>query len=396
MSSHTEAVKSHSDIFNGNTRIPKALIYLFIAASAIGLYGVFNVITKGHAEALGVTKSVPWGLLISTYVFFVVSSTGLCLISSMGHVFAIEKYEVIGKRAIILAILTLLCGFGVIGMEIGHPIRMVIYNIISPNLHSAIWWMGTLYGLYMVCIIIEFYFLMNHNHKGAFYAGLAGFIAGISAHSNLGSVFGFIEARPFWHGPYLPIYFILSALISGCALVIIIFNVAYGGSAKMPEKAKEALLGIAKIFGLLLGILIFFDIWKVLTSIYGAPPEKYETVMAMIAGPLAVNFWFFEVLLGMLIPFAIILFTKGRSIKAALVASCSAVVGIFFMRYDLVVAGQLVPMREATAGSRVQGVVNGLATYTPSASEITIVVGAIVLCAGLYLAAERFLNLTED
>ncbi len=118
--------------------------------------------------------------------------------------------------------------------------------------------------------------------------------------------------------------------------------------------------------------------------------------MAMISGPLAVNFWFFEILLGMLIPFFIILATKGRSIKAAFIASCSAVIGIFFMRYDLVVAGQLFPMREATAGSRVQGVVEGLAVYSPSASEITIVVGAIVLCAGLYLAAERFLNLTED
>lgn len=118
----------------------------------------------------------------------------------------------------------------------------------------------------------------------------------------------------------------------------------------------------------------------------------------MISGPLAVNFWFFEILLGMLIPFFIILATKGRSIKAAFIASCSAVIGIFFMRYDLVVAGQLFPMREATAGSRVQGVVEGgLAVYSPSASEITIVVGAIVLCAGgLYLAAERFLNLTED
>jgi molybdopterin-containing oxidoreductase family membrane subunit len=396
MSSHTETVKTKSDIFNGNTRIPMSLIILLIVISGVGLYGVFQILTKGHAVAMGTTKSVPWGLLISTYVFFVVSSTGLCLISSLGHVFGIDKYEVIGKRAIILAILTLLCGFGVIGMEIGHPLRMAIYNVISPNLQSAIWWMGTLYGVYLVCILIEFYFLMKHNHKGAFYAGLAGFIAGISAHSNLGAVFGFLEARPFWHGPYLPIYFILSALISGTALVIIIMNVAYGGPSKLPEKAKNALLSLAKIFGLLLGIIIFFDIWKVLTSIYGAPPEKYETVMAMISGPLAVNFWFFEVLLGMLIPFAIILITKGNSIKAALFAAISAFIGIFFMRYDLVIAGQLVPMREPTAGSRVQGVVNGLATYTPSAAEVTIVVGAIVLCAGLYLAAERFLNLAEE
>ncbi|TCK60582.1 NrfD/PsrC family molybdoenzyme membrane anchor subunit [Seleniivibrio woodruffii] len=390
MSENTEAVKCSSDMFCGNRSIPMPLIIVLAAFSLVGLYGVGNILINGHASSLGVTRSVPWGLLISTYVFFVVSSTGLCLISSMGHVFGIEKYEVIGKRAIVLAILTLLCGFGVIGMEVGHPLRMAIYNVISPNLTSAIWWMGTLYSVYMVCIIIEFYFLMKHNHKGAFYAGLAGFIAGISAHSNLGAVFGFLEARPFWHGPYLPIYFILSALISGTALIIIIMNIAYGGPSKLSEKAKNAVLSLSKLFGLLLGIIIFFDIWKIITSLYGTPPEKYETVMTLIAGPLSVNFWLFEVLIGMLIPFGLILFSKGNSVKKALMAACFAVVGIFFMRYDLVVAGQLVPMRNA------EDFAGGLASYAPSFSEISIVAGAILLCCALFLAAERYLNLSEE
>jgi molybdopterin-containing oxidoreductase family membrane subunit len=237
---------------------------------------------------------------------------------------------------------------------------------------------------------------MTHNHKGASLAGLAGFIAGISAHSNLGAVFGFIEARPFWHGPYLPIYFILSALISGCALIIIIMNIAYGGPSKLSSEVKESLTSIAKIFGLLLGILLFFEIWKVLTSVYGAPPEKYETILTLLKGPLSVNFWLFEILLGILIPFIIVLATKGKNIGAILLGSVSSVIGIFFMRYDLVIAGQLLPMREATAGARVQNAtLDGLVTYSPSASEVTIVIGAIFFCIALYLAAERYLNLNE-
>jgi len=394
--SSTTTGKFPADIFNGNKRIPVSLIGVFLILSGIGIYGVFNMLTKGHMASYGTSRSVPWGILISTYVFFVVSSTGLCLISSLGHVFGIKKFEVIGKRAIIMAIFTILCGFGVIATEIGHPFRMAIYNIISPNLHSAIWWMGTLYGVYLICIIIEFFFLMTHNHKGAALAGLAGFIAGISAHSNLGAVFGFIEARPFWHGPYLPIYFILSALISGCALIIIIMNVAYGGASKLPENVRDALVSISKIFGLLLGILLFFEIWKVLTSVYGAPPEKYETILTLLTGPLSINFWFFEILLGILIPFTIVLVTKGKSIGAILFGAVSSVIGIFFMRYDLVVAGQLLPMREPTAGARIQNAtLEGLVSYLPTASEITIVVGAIFLCIFLYLVAERYLNLNE-
>jgi len=383
------------DVFAKNDKISNIWLILTLLISLFGVYGVFNVLINGH-DVYGVTRTVPWGILISTYVFFVVSSTGLCLISSMGHVFGIEKYEVIGKRAIILAILTLLCGFGVIAMELGHPFRMMIYNIISPNFESAIWWMGTLYGIYLVFIIIEFYFLMKHNYKGAFYAGLGGFIVGISAHSNLGAVFGLLEARPFWHGPYLPIYFILSALISGTALIIIIFNISYGRPANLPEKAKNALTGLSKLFGLLLGIIIFFDIWKIITSVYGAPPEKFESVMALLTGQLSFNFWFFEVMLGMLIPFLIILFTKGRNLTASLIAAISSVIGIFYMRYDLVIAGQLFPMREPAPGAHVQGALqNGMVTYSPSFSEISIVIGALGFCVFLYLLAEKYLNLSE-
>ncbi len=384
------------NVFTKNEKISNIWLIITLLISLLGVYGLFNVLINGH-DVYGVTRTVPWGILISTYVFFVVSSTGLCLISSMGHVFGIENFEVIGKRSIILAILTLLCGFGVIALELGHPFRMMLYNVISPNFQSAIWWMGTLYGVYLIFIVFEFYFLMKHNHKGAFYAGLGGFLAGISAHSNLGAVFGLLEARPFWHGPYLPIYFILSALISGSALIIIIFFVAYRSPSNMPEKVVKVLRSITKIFGFLIGVLIFFDIWKIITSIYGAPPEKFEAVQTLLSGQLRVNFWLFEIVLGMLIPFFIIIFTKGRNIKASLFAAISAVLGIFYMRYDLVIAGQLVPMREPLPGAHVEGALpNGLVSYSPSFTEIVIVVGAIGFCAFLYLVAEKYLNLNEE
>ena len=106
----------------------------------IGIAGALNVLLNGHSAVYNVTREIPWGILIATYVFLVVSSTGLCLVSSLGHVFGIEKFDFIGKRAIILAILTLLCGFGAIGMELTHPIRMGLYTILSPNFSSPIWW----------------------------------------------------------------------------------------------------------------------------------------------------------------------------------------------------------------------------------------------------------------
>ncbi len=133
-----------------------ANVVMFLVSIALVtamFYGIGVYLAEGH-HAYGVTRDHAWGLLIAMYVFFVVSSTGLCIMSSIGHVFNIKAFKIIGKRAIVGAIIMILVGFSVIAFEIGHPVRMVIYNILTPGLTSAIWWMGTLYGMYLFFIIL--------------------------------------------------------------------------------------------------------------------------------------------------------------------------------------------------------------------------------------------------
>ena len=371
-------------------------LWLWLGILSIGVVagfaGVINVLINGHAHVYNVSREVPWGILIATYVFLVVSSTGLCLISSLGHVFGLKKFEFIGKRAILLAILTLLFGFGAIGMELNHPIRMGIYVMLSPNFSSAIWWMGTLYGIYLVLLCGELYFLMKGKHKGAFAMGMLGFIAAVSAHSNLGAVFGLLEARPFWHGSFLPIYFIISALVSGGAIVsmIVYFNHKETGTP-MPQQYVPFFDTLGRLQALFMMTLLFFVIWKIIPGLYGHPPDKFEATMAMITGPLAFNFWFFEVLIGMLIPIVLLLNKKTRTPGGVMAAGLFATCGIFFMRYDLVIAGQLVSMRQGTAD-----LVNGLLQYTPSITELAIVAGAICGCLMMYTLAEKYLPLDSE
>jgi len=80
----------------------------------------------------------------------------------------------IAKRAIFLSIMTIMAGFFVIAFEIENPFRMALYNVISPNLTSNIWWMGTLYGAYMFFMAIEFTFLVLNKPKIATIIGFNG------------------------------------------------------------------------------------------------------------------------------------------------------------------------------------------------------------------------------
>ena len=212
-----------------------AFYFWFLALGVIVLFalGLAGYRTFAPGEVFGTTTDIPLGLLLSTYIFFVVSSTGMCLITSFGHVFGIHRYELVAKRGVYLAIITLVVGFASIGIELERPLRFMVLIMLSPNLKAPIWWMGTLYQLYMVFLIFELIALTRHNHKWAQIFGLLGFISAISAHSCLGAVLGLVQARPFWYGPYMPIYFILSALVSGTSFLIMATVLSLGSKKQM-------------------------------------------------------------------------------------------------------------------------------------------------------------------
>ena len=277
----------------------------YLALFLMGLLVVAGVAAGVHAksigtlEAYGASREVPWGILISTYVFFVVTSTGLCLVSSIGHVFGVKDFEPIAKRSVFLAVATIVAGFFVIFFEIENPFRMAIYNVISPNLTSNIWWMGTLYGAYMLFMAIEFLLLVMKKYRAAAMVGFLGVVAGVSAHSNLGAVFGMLDGREFWYGPFMPIYFIASAMMSGVAAIIFFTWLGHiVNGEKLDEPMRRALEVTTKIGILLISIILFFTTWKFIIGFAGGE-AKVKALRALITGPYACNFWVLEMGVGL-------------------------------------------------------------------------------------------------
>lgn len=370
-------------------------IGLLALMTLIGVGAGIHSLYVGHEHTFGVSRGVPWGSLIAAYVFFVVTSTGLCIVSSVGHVFGFENFNPIAKRAVFMSICTIVAGFLVIAFEIENSWRMPIANVIGANVTSNIWWMGTLYGAYLLFMVVEFVMLQMNNHKVAMSFGLAGLLTGVVAHSNLGAVFGLLNGREFWHGPYMPIYFIASAAMSGCVAIIFFTYLAYKANGwKMSEKMKFAMESVAKMGALMMAVIIFFTSWKMITGITGHPPGKFAAMNALLTGDYAANFWLGEVALGMVIPFIIIMAVRGKNMPALFAASAAGMIGIYFMRYDLVIVGQLVPQYHG------MGLVDypELLTYSPSMHENLIVLGGVGFCGLLFLIGEKMFrgHLSED
>lgn len=362
--------------------------------TAIGLAGAVDLLVRGE-EAFGTTDAVPWGILIAGYVLLAVTCSGLCLVSSLGHVFGIERFEIIGQRAIYLAVVVLISAFAVLAVELGHPFRL-IYVLLSPNFHSGIWWMGTIYGIYLVGLMLELYFMLRHKEHPARLMGTITFILAIAATTNLGSVFGFVNAKPFWYGPYWPVYIIVTAIMSGTAVLIIlawflqrqIESRRQRGFFQNGNMFKHRLKKLSATLSVLLaaeaGTVLVLTFWKVVTSLYGGVPGQQQAAMALLTGPLAPTFWVFEVGIGLLLPLALLLISRGKGEKFNLAAALSVILGMVFMRLHMVSSGQILYIDKTTGMA-------SYAAYIPSLGETAVIVGAVGFILLAYKIGERYL-----
>ena len=356
---------------------------LALAGAAVGLHGMIT----GYHHVYGVTREISWGLLISAYIFCVVTSTGLCIVSSIGHVFGGEAFMPIAKRAVFMSIMFMFGGFCIIFFDIENPFRMAIWNVISPNFVSNMWWMGTLYGMYLVFMVIEYYFLLDQNHTLSRLMGFFGLVVGIAAHSNLGAVFGMLHGRPFWYGPYLPIYFIFSAAMSGGCAILFFTTLGWRINPEiMNQRMERSIKAVTQVTIFLISVIILFTIWKIVTGMVSE--GKQLVIMSFLTGDYAINFWVFEIFLGMILPLYLLIRSRGNNFNLILWATGLMMIGIFFMRYDIVIPGQMESVYHSLGVEEAKDML----TYTPSFHEIMASLFGIGFIGLAYFAGEKMLN----
>lgn len=417
----------NSAIQTGNTKSPAYYIWIssLIAVMALGGYAMLLSLLIS-LEILEFSIRIPWAMMVSNYVFFVVSSTGLCIVSSLGHVFGMKRYELISRRCVFLSLITIIFGMSSIVLHLGHPERAMIYNVITPNVHSAMWWMGTLYSLYIVFIAVEYWSLsraglakiannstgmkqkiyslivlkktdespesIKTDHKWARIMGTLALISGLSAHNTLGALFGHAEARAFWYGPYYPVYFLFSAAFCGYAWLIAVTIITYKiKGQEIAGKLKKLIFEMAKIFALLLSLGLLFTSYKLGFGLLD--PIKAKSIMLLLTGPFSLPFWLFEFAIGSLLPVIILLYSaKKEKIGGVLIASVMVLVGVFIMRYDFLIVAQVYPMFSPMGTDALVLV----PSFFPTLMEIFVIAAIIAAFFLSYTLGVKYLPLEEE
>src|SRR5512146_2282853 len=196
------------------------LLLLFLA---LGLSAWMYELANGLATT-GMRGVIAWGLYICTFVFFVKLSAGGLIVASSAGVFEIEALRPLARLgALTAAACILLAGLTLIP-DLGRPDR--IANLfLHPNGRSPMIWDAVIVAVYFVLAVSEVRLMSNPtetNRRRLRVLAFVGLPAAFALHSITAWIFGLQISHTFWNTALMAPLFVVSAILSGTALIAII------------------------------------------------------------------------------------------------------------------------------------------------------------------------------
>ncbi len=292
---------------------------------------LYNIL---HQEAFGFN--------IAMYFYLTGLSAGSFILSTLAYGFGMNQYKSIGRVGVVLATLLLVIAPFFLLIHIGMPHR-AWHLFVYLNMSSPITWGSFLLVLYPINCIIYGYFMFKEKMKQTRIFAFIGIPLAIAVHGYTGFILAFGKARALWNTALMPILFLASAIVSGIALMILVIIVKDRFFTKAKSINRDLILNLGK----LLAWMIVFDLFLVgsdLLVLSISHSDAQTAAHLILVGKFSILFLVIENLLGKIIPFILLVVPRFRTLTTVVIASLLVVVGIFIMRYVVVLAGEFVPL----------------------------------------------------
>ena len=331
---------------------------------------------------------LPWGVLIVVYPYITGLVAGAFIVSSLYHTFRMEQFKPVARLALLSAFAFLCFAPVALLSHLGHPERS-FEAIWTAHWTSAFAAFAYVAGFYAILLILEIWFAFRVDivtmaqtttgSKGLFYRVLTlgsydvseralaydrkwtkvlaaiGIAAAAGLHGYVGFVFGSLKAREWWSSDLMPIIFILSAVVSGVAALVLIYVV----SSKVRKAAidENCMTGLARVLWGFLIVTMVVEALEYVEMLYRRI-EGIGMIEQLIAGPIRIGLGI-QVLCSV-IPFFIVTVLLARKVRGrALIGwmSISTVLlmaAVLAMRWNVVIGGQ-----------ELSKTATGLLTFTP-------------------------------
>jgi predicted membrane protein len=319
-----------------------------------------------------------WGLLVVIYPYLTGLVAGAFILASLVKVFKVKELQPTYRMSLLTALAFLLVAPLPLLAHLGHPERS-LEIFLTPNKQSAMAMFGYVYAWYLMAVLLlEIWFdyrkdliLWAQKEKGPrkwLHKALSLFSSDVSdralrfdkksvrvvtiigipsaflLHGYVGFIFGSIKANPWWSSVLMPIVFLFSAIVSGIALMLLIYMLV------TPMRGKEIdMRCLNKLASFLFYAMIVDFSLETLDFIHRIyeSEESIKILAELVSGKLFVSLVVIQLLIGMILPLGAIAAVKLFHVPAELrkllyfVSALLVQVGIFATRYNVVVGGQL-------------------------------------------------------
>ena len=375
--------------------LPWLLAVVGLLIGGVGLYQRFA--HELRITALG--SFVPWGLWVATYEYLVWLEVGsLTIFTLLIYVFKLNTVLPRMARTLYLTALAILAmALILIGLDLGHPFRFW-QVFVNPQWGSLMTWMIWLHLLYLAVLLAKLV-VETRPHtpsvkKAATWLAYISLPLGVALVVVAGSVFGVAMGRPTWQGSALPVYFLLSALVAGAALLTFQLVWFYPG-----KRTQDHVATVQLFAKLLLGMLIVGLIAAALIGLvilYPGVPAQAAALQLTLFGPFWWVYWIFHIGLGVILPIGLLL-TKTNTARRVGVAAGLFILTFIAVPLNIVIPPQLaIGVTEKNLVSAFQG--PGLAAaYFPTLSEWLVTLFALAFGALVFLVGHMLvLRMAND
>ena len=319
-----------------------------------------------------------WSILIVLYPFITGLVAGAFILASLEKVFNVEAVRPTYRLALLTALAFLLVAPLPLQLHLGHPERS-LEMFLTPHTSSAMAMFGFVYLWYLMAVLVVEIWLeyrpeivagakraagwkrwiyramtlgiddvsepaLALDRKVAHVVTILGIPSAFLLHGYVGFIFGSVKANPWWSTPLMPIVFLFSAIVSGIALVMLV----YLGSTRVRGVAVDmrCLDTIARYLFYAFVIDFSLEMLDLLHRIYEAD-ESFQSLDFMVRTRLWMSQVVVQIGLGTLLPLGLLALlqvlrlTERARVGITTAAGILTLIGIFAMRWNVVIGGQL-------------------------------------------------------
>ncbi|MBK5268336.1 MAG: polysulfide reductase NrfD [Acidimicrobiia bacterium] len=373
--------------------------------------GAFVVQLTTGIGVTGLNNGVFWGLYTVDLVTFIGLSYGGALVSAILRLTHAEWRGPITRIAEGTALVTLAIGSLFPIIHIGHPERA--WTIITRfQINSPIAWDMVAISTYLLATVVFFWLpiipdagkfpddiAMTKRQRGFLSWASAGWVGApqqqrllarsqtmlavliiplaVMVHTVLSYAFS-LTSRPGWHSTIFGPYFVVAAIYSGVALVILTASIYRRAYRLQHWITTKALINLGYVMVALAVGYAYLLFTEVTTEGYVGEESTETLLFSLLLDRWAGPFWTF-VVLGLAVPVLLVAIPKTRTVGGVTIAAGMVVAAMFLKRYLMFIP----PLTRPLIGGEV-------ATYWPSWVEWTVTAGAVAAVPLCLMALFRF------